>query len=876
MAYMKLLSAGVSAKQCPSVVQIVLAAQPCCDLDINVGDLPSRTFANTLRNELAALCKIDMAVKIGDHAHQHVVLGSDEGTCNQESSNALVAHYNDIPSQCLGVDKMGSHFSQEGADKTQKMMESYGVLSKRVSSSLGKIDLSGAERDLVYSAAAFSSTITDQCNTQKKTNSLLDDIKAMKVAQWNEAATQAEKDRRKPELDGNMAHIFCYIHAGVNLASKFGEVFRCHGATSSGLRSNVDDDAEEDADAEPDQAPDEYEMEAIVASRLRPGASAAEYRIRWKGWPASYDTWEPASNMLHAEDMIAQHAKTGQAVLAGKKTKVSRVSRRSVSKVQQVVYEVGKFLCVQSGKGVKEDQRGVAFMKWCLGKGYKDHLKTHLKMKPVVGTRYFVYHYNPRIIFALREVYLEYIEHVRSTKTAKTGLNRLEASVKKLLEDEQCLAQMRAAVILCEQIEEPILWLAKRKTALEMRQVSADVLAALVSWATPEGAATLLQRPGTLISQAYAHAKDNALMASLIAPHTTDDQVRDMLQSCCMLGVDHWLKHTGFGLDGHEARHVTEADKLCIGNAPANNDACERVIARIRYLKTKAPNMRSGGAEALIMAVQNDPFASLHAGQLGKIDEVLELARVMAKENMKKSGTHLDECERIVKDQQHYQDLYGPKPSQAPAAVTRRDNLAAAIAAAADVEGNLMFSEDELRAMKTSELHALKRGWIQVGQVAFGNGARWQAIFTKDGQGSGAPNAQGKCGVIKDDYITDLLAASKSYSELLQENELPSSEGENSDPAPDPVTDPTADPTADPVADPAADPAPDPDPAPVASPSRSPAPPPAPSPAAAPPASDRSRRTAKPLNLYDPAKDGANDQTRLGKAKAKKPKRRKK
>ena len=81
-------------------------------------------------------------------------------------------------------------------------------------------------------------------------------------------------------------------------------------------------------------------------------------------------------------------------------------------------------------------------MKWCLGKGYKDHLKTHLKMKPVAGTRYFVYHYNPRIIFALREVYLEYIEHVRSTKTAKTGLNRLEASVKKLLEDEQCLAQM--------------------------------------------------------------------------------------------------------------------------------------------------------------------------------------------------------------------------------------------------------------------------------------------------------------------------------------------------------------------------------------------------------------------------------------------------
>ena len=50
---------------------------------------------------------------------------------------------------------------------------------------------------------------------------------------------------------------------------------------------------------------------------------------------------------------------------------------------------------------------------------------------------------------------------------------------------------MRAASVLCEQIEEPIMWLAKKKTALEMRKVSTDVLGALVRWGTAEGAMEL-------------------------------------------------------------------------------------------------------------------------------------------------------------------------------------------------------------------------------------------------------------------------------------------------------------------------------------------------------------------------------------------------
>ena len=84
----------------------------------------------------------------------------------------------------------------------------------------------------------------------------------------------------------------------------------------------------------------------------------------------------------------------------------------------------------------------------------------------------------------------------------------------------------------------------------------------------------------------------------------------------------------------------------------------------------------------------------------------------------------------------------------------------------------------------------------------------------------------------------------------------------------DPAADEAAGPAADPAAEPAAEPAPGPE--------AEPAPPPAPAaaPDIAPAASDRSRRTTKPTQAYDPAKDGANDQARLGKAKPKKPPRR--
>jgi hypothetical protein len=113
--------------------------------------------------------------------------------------------------------------------------------------------------------------------------------------------------------------------------------------------------------------------------------------------------------------------------------------------VQQLVYECGKLLCCQSGKGLKEDQKGEAFMVWLAQQNdISTELKAlHLSMKPVIGSRYVVYHYNPRVIYSLRGVYLRFLEHLRATKTPKPHLNRLEKSAKTLLEDPKCVAQVR-------------------------------------------------------------------------------------------------------------------------------------------------------------------------------------------------------------------------------------------------------------------------------------------------------------------------------------------------------------------------------------------------------------------------------------------------
>ena len=102
------------------------------------------------------------------------------------------------------------------------------------------------------------------------------------------------------------------------------------------------------------------------------------------------------------------------------------------------------------------------------------------------------------------------------------------------------------------------------------------------------------------------------------------------------------------------------------------------------------------------------------------------------------------------------------------------------------------------------------------------------------------------------DYVADLLAAMKSYTELMQECEQPGTCA--------PAAAPVAEPAAAPVAEPAA--------APVAEPAPAPAVDLAPGPSG--PSRDPTKRPSKRPLQYDPLRDGASDQIRLGVAKPKK------
>ena len=77
---------------------------------------------------------------------------------------------------------------------------------------------------------------------------------------------------------------------------------------------------------------------------------------------------------------------------------------------------------------------------------------------------------------------------------------------------------MRAAAILADQIELPILWMAKKKKALELREFHADVLRLLQYWATDDGVDNLVARTGELVKQACLNDKASWTMEAIVAP----------------------------------------------------------------------------------------------------------------------------------------------------------------------------------------------------------------------------------------------------------------------------------------------------------------------------------------------------------------------
>ena len=54
---------------------------------------------------------------------------------------------------------------------------------------------------------------------------------------------------------------------------------------------------------------EEFEVDSILLHR-NAGRRNLEFLIRWKGYDASFDTWEPQSNLAHAGDVLMEYWRT--------------------------------------------------------------------------------------------------------------------------------------------------------------------------------------------------------------------------------------------------------------------------------------------------------------------------------------------------------------------------------------------------------------------------------------------------------------------------------------------------------------------------------------------------------------------------------------
>ena len=50
---------------------------------------------------------------------------------------------------------------------------------------------------------------------------------------------------------------------------------------------------------------EEYEVEAIVGKRVKRGI--VQYRVKWRGYDVSENTWEPVSNLRNCVDLIREY-----------------------------------------------------------------------------------------------------------------------------------------------------------------------------------------------------------------------------------------------------------------------------------------------------------------------------------------------------------------------------------------------------------------------------------------------------------------------------------------------------------------------------------------------------------------------------------------
>ena len=54
---------------------------------------------------------------------------------------------------------------------------------------------------------------------------------------------------------------------------------------------------------------EEFKVDSILLHRAA-GKKSLQFLVRWKGYDASFDTWEPQSNLAHAGDTLAEYWRT--------------------------------------------------------------------------------------------------------------------------------------------------------------------------------------------------------------------------------------------------------------------------------------------------------------------------------------------------------------------------------------------------------------------------------------------------------------------------------------------------------------------------------------------------------------------------------------
>jgi len=78
-----------------------------------------------------------------------------------------------------------------------------------------------------------------------------------------------------------------------------------------------------------------WEVAAIIGRRCRVasgGGSSYMYRVHWKGFPSSEDTWEPASNLIHSQQLVDEFDARSRACAAAAASAVDQSATSSLKR----------------------------------------------------------------------------------------------------------------------------------------------------------------------------------------------------------------------------------------------------------------------------------------------------------------------------------------------------------------------------------------------------------------------------------------------------------------------------------------------------------------------------------------------------------------